>query len=184
MGLTVFDLFGQILTVTDMQNFLKRNSINASDFETTAALAIRCFLLLLDCKDQNPDSETLAIDFPADVVVKEEIIEEIPEPIENTDQDFYMAQPAPSNSKIDPKRKLSSDEVVVKRRSANICKGPGCFCNRMFPSQHEKQQHYIEKGCFRCKYCGEPQVSRDALKAHTGLFFSSTVLHLSALYKN
>ena len=167
MGLTVFDLFGQILTVTDMQNYLRRNSVNVTDFGSTGALAIRCFLLLLDSKadslDQNHDSEVLAIDFPIeDVIVKEEILEETM-PIENTDTDFYMALPAPSEKNS----KKTSDKVIAKRRYANICRGQGCCCNRMFPTRREKQQHYIDMGCYRCKVCGEAHVSKDALKAHT-----------------
>ena len=176
MGLTVFDLFGKVLSVTDMQNYLTRNSINATEFDTTAALAIRCFLLLLESKDQNQEPETLAIDLPTDnVVVKTEFMEdEAPEAIENTEQDFFMALPAAGNSAKSPKilsAKVGGNDVKVQiQRSANICRGPGCCCNQIFPSRHEKQQHYIEKGCFRCRTCGEAQVSRAALEAHAGRF--------------
>ena len=172
MGFTVFDLFGKILTLSDMRNFLRRNSINPNDFETTAALAIRCFLLLVESKDKNRDSEVLPLEIPMEtVVVKAEIIEaDSPEPIEITsqesnDQDFYMAIPAVKGTNI------SQEEFKVKKaRSANICRGPGCCCNQMFPSRNAKQQHYLEKGCFRCKICGEPQVSRAALDAHAETF--------------
>ena len=74
-----------------------------------------------------------------------------------------MALPAPSEKNS----KKTSNKVIAKIRYANICRGQGCCCNRMFPTRHEKQQHYIDMGCYRCKVCGEPHVSKNALKAHT-----------------
>ena len=100
MGISVFDLFGKMLTLSDMRNFLRRNSVDPNDYETTAALAIRCFLVLLDSKDQSCDPEVLPLEIPIEpAMVKAEIMEgENPEPIEiinqeNNDQEFYMAIP-------------------------------------------------------------------------------------------
>ena len=47
MGITVFDLFGEILTNEDMKGLLSRNGISPENYEGTR-LAIRCLLLLLD----------------------------------------------------------------------------------------------------------------------------------------
>ena len=47
MGITVFDLFGEILTNEDMKSLLSRNGIPPENYEGTR-LAIRCLLLLLD----------------------------------------------------------------------------------------------------------------------------------------
>ena len=47
MGVTVFDLFGEILTPDDMKGLLVRNGISPDNYEGTR-LAMRCLLLLLD----------------------------------------------------------------------------------------------------------------------------------------
>ena len=45
MGVTIFDLFGEIFNEHDMINFLKENGIDPNGF-IGGGLAIRCFLLL------------------------------------------------------------------------------------------------------------------------------------------
>ena len=48
MDVTVFKLFGGLLKPVDMKILLSNENISATDFETPCALALRCFLLLLD----------------------------------------------------------------------------------------------------------------------------------------
>ena len=45
MGVTIFDLFGEIFSENDMINFLKENGIDPNGL-IGGGLAIRCFLLL------------------------------------------------------------------------------------------------------------------------------------------
>ena len=45
MGVTIFDLFGEIFSENDMTNFLKENGIDPNGL-IGGGLAIRCFLLL------------------------------------------------------------------------------------------------------------------------------------------
>ena len=45
MGVTIFDLFGEIFNENDMTNFLKENAIDPNGL-IGGGLAIRCFLLL------------------------------------------------------------------------------------------------------------------------------------------
>ena len=46
MGITVFDLFGEIMTVDDMHRFLKKMGVNEG--YSGAALILRSFLVLMD----------------------------------------------------------------------------------------------------------------------------------------
>ena len=179
MGLTVFDLFGEILTVSDMENYLSKNSINVNDFPTTSALAIRCFLLLLDTSDvkfQRKD-ENLEIDVE---MVKTEIMEcDAMETIENIEPDFYMPieLSEQSSKKKDNRGKF---KVRRSRQGLNLCKGPGCYCGQSFSSKQAKEQHYIEKGCYKCSTCGEAHVSMAALTKHAGKFLNKTLFGFRA----
>ena len=52
MGVTVFDLFNEIITRNDMIRFISDNGITEQDYEG-AALILRCFLLLMDLNKAN-----------------------------------------------------------------------------------------------------------------------------------
>ena len=56
MGVTIFDLFGEIFNENDMTNFLKENGIDPNGL-IGGGLAIRCFLLLKVSDKKNPSIE-------------------------------------------------------------------------------------------------------------------------------
>ena len=56
MGVTIFDLFGEIFSENDMTNFLKENGIDPNGL-IGGGLAIRCFLLLKVSDKKNPSIE-------------------------------------------------------------------------------------------------------------------------------
>ena len=53
MDVTVFNLFGVVLKPADMKSFLSRENVSSAEFETPCALALRCFLLLIDIQGRS-----------------------------------------------------------------------------------------------------------------------------------
>ena len=53
LGVTVFDLFGEILDEVDLRRFLKENEIDKCDEFDRAGLILRSFLLLVDLNKQH-----------------------------------------------------------------------------------------------------------------------------------
>ena len=60
MGITVFDLFGEIMTVDDMHRFLKKMGVNEG--YSGAALILRSFLVLMDLNKVRSLSISLVTD--------------------------------------------------------------------------------------------------------------------------
>ena len=58
MGVTIFDLFGEIFSENDMINFLKENGVDPNGL-IGGGLAIRCFLLLKAPDQVSIDQSTL-----------------------------------------------------------------------------------------------------------------------------
>ena len=74
MGVSVFDLFGGVLKVPDMRSFLTRENIKADDYVTSYALAIRCFLHLVDMQGRTrKKSGELRIEKLLDDIKTEEV---------------------------------------------------------------------------------------------------------------
>ena len=142
-GLTVFDLFGEILTIADMKQMIQENDIPLCDFTNDMALGIRCFMLFLDLASKTPKTES---------IVKVEEVD--PDPIETDGSvDFFV----PS---------VEDAESPKKRKFQNLCKGPGCNCKEPFPSKEEKEKHYIQKGCYACDKCETKLPSQKELGRH------------------
>ena len=163
------------MTASDMENYLSKNSVKINDFPTTAALAIRCFLMLLDSTNQPQDSKNLPVEVPlASDIVKTEVMEiDTMEVVENVEQDFYMPGSEVAVCEQDPSARDKRGTVKVRRGRnvyKNLCVGPGCNCGQPFPSKQAKEQHYVEMGCYKCS-CGEAFASQALLNDHAGQFF-------------
>ena len=175
MGVTIFDLFGEIMTVPDMENYLSKNLVKVNDFQTATALAIRCFLLLLDSTKEIPDSKVLPVEISlASDTIKTEIMEiDTMEATDHTEPEFYMPDDTVAICEQDPNAKDNRGKFKIRRsrQNKNLCVGPGCNCGQSFPSKQAKEQHYIEKGCYRCS-CGQAFSSQALLNDHAGKFCS------------
>ena len=55
LGITIFDLFSEILEEADLRQFLIEHHVEASMFKDMSALILRAFLLLVDLNKQ-PES--------------------------------------------------------------------------------------------------------------------------------
>ena len=159
------------MTVSDMENYLSKNSVKINDFPTTAALAIRCFLLLLDSTKEPPDSKdsTLEISLASDVVKTEVMEIDTMEVIENTESEFFVPGREVALCEQDPTVKDERGKFKPRRsrQNKNLCVGPGCECGQPFPTKQAKEKHYIEKGCYKCS-CGEAFASQALLNDHAG----------------
>lgn len=158
MGITIFDLFGEILTPDDMKGLLQRNGIAPENYEGTR-LAIRCLLLLLDLGKVCDKLNEMKNEQHSQLVKVEEIdtgYEEEQLDYENIDLAIDIIDAA---KKPRPTRKRPN-------KSLNLCRGPGCNCGTSFISREELQTHYLEKGCFTCKDCDERFPSKLTLKDH------------------
>ena len=178
MGVTIFDLFGEILTPNDMKGLLQRNGIAPENYEGTR-LAIRCLLLLLDlgkaCEklnemknEQHCNSQSLVKVEEIDTGYEEEQLD-----YENIDLAIDMLDQA---KKPRQTRKRPS-------KSLNLCRGPGCNCGTSFVSREELQTHYLERSCFTCKDCDERFPSKLTLKDHIQeAHFSGELITTSKLH--
>ena len=164
MGLTVFDLFGELLTEADMKRFLSTNDINFNDFASTSALAIRCFLLLIDQNRKCGDDGEMQI-----IPIKEEIMDETDTVQIDTSENNEFYVPVELEEQQDGTKDNRGKFTVRKRKRGkgiNLCKGPGCYCEQSFPTRQAKEAHYIEKECFKCNQCGSVHPSQAALTVH------------------
>ena len=192
MGVTVFDLFNEIITRNDMVKFLSDNGITEKDYEGAALILSywfnryfnlyvsismvqynlldygilnqieRAFLLLLDLNKPNMENESDPVE------VKIEQIETIENFGSEIDQ-FYNETDAMSDSSdnthdVDsaPNRKRSKLQRGAK---PIICRSPGC-CGMAFRTRAELEAHYIEKSCFQCSECSEKFGSKRKLQIH------------------
>lgn len=191
MGVTMFDLFGEIMTESDMKHFL--NSHGVREQFRPGALSVRCFILLMDLNKEHLCFDEIHDSLPPEAVKTEPI--EILEEIENSnwsqdseldnenitvsfsdaDSDdleslgaFAVATFKPQAGKK-RKNETGKDEHKnsnKKYKSKNICRGPGCRCGKYFHSREELQAHYFENGCYKCSKCDEKYPSERLLRLH------------------
>merc|ERR1711935_407105 len=93
LGITVFDLFAEILDEVDLRRFLKEHQIDSQDFDH-AGLVLRSFLLLVDLNQQRKQTQSQIplISEETQIELIEVKSEPLPEQqqLEDTPGDFFV----------------------------------------------------------------------------------------------
>ena len=130
MGITVFDLFNEIIAEDDMHKFLKDKGpkgIAEKDYNG-AALVLRCFLLLVDLSNGIKQTTVKEIEHPH-VEIKEEIVEiDFNEPQSNEiaiiDTNLYDEESGSSDEETFTSTRPKKTKPKSKPES-NVCRGKG-----------------------------------------------------------
>ena len=126
MGITVFDLFNEIITIDDMKRFLQIHDVKEDYFG--AGLIIRAFLQMIDISPgfSNISEPVIVPEVPEDCPVKIEESDSYDE-IEYSDQEIH--------SRLSELATDSEEEILPKmedgetpRKVARTCKTKKCGC--------------------------------------------------------
>jgi len=164
MGVTIFDLFGEIFSENDMINFLKENGIDPNGL-IGGGLAIRCFLLLKDLQMVHVGQELLRINnaennVSQNIQVIDEEIELEPVPSMNeTSVNLHYDQKPNANLFEEP----SSDSKQEKKTWT--CK-KSVKCKKEFNDKKELQRHESTFKHFTCQPCDKHFTARRQLQEH------------------
>ncbi|CAG5082854.1 Oidioi.mRNA.OKI2018_I69.PAR.g10221.t1.cds [Oikopleura dioica] len=170
MGLTIFDLFREIMSEKDLKYFLLSHGI--TDHFDGNSLALRSMLLLmdlsgilrLDLTEKNAEEDAIeeVVNEDAHAVLMEEDIK----------QEFISNSDGEASSHTFDSSAISDDISNENLHSTTIgklfrqCKASRCGCNTVFPTIKDKRDHYIKNGTFPCKRCDYKAWSEKNLRDH------------------
>ena len=127
MGITVFDLFNEIITEYDMQKFLDENSI--SGVFSGASLILRAFLLMVDMANCSLSMSESDIKIE-DIGSTDEFDDGI-EVIPFNDNEQSDADDGSEIAVID----VSEEEPFAYPELVRTCKTQRCGCQKVFPTR-------------------------------------------------
>jgi len=152
LGITVFDLFAEILDEVDLRRFLKEHQIDSQDFDH-AGLVLRSFLLLVDLNQQRKQTQSRIPLIPEETQI--ELIEVKSEPLpeqqqlEDTPGDFFV------NTELLP---------VYPKVKKWPCKLSGCV--DVFDTFDELNEHRELVLHFECEPCKKKMKTAKELREH------------------
>jgi len=152
LGITVFDLFAEILDEVDLRRFLKEHQIDSQDFDH-AGLVLRSFLLLVDLNQQRKQTQSRIPLIPEETQI--ELIEVKSEPLpeqqqlEDTPGDFFV------NTELLP---------VYPKVKKWPCKLSGCV--DVFDTFDELNDHRELVPHFECEPCKKKMKTAKELRKH------------------
>lgn len=183
LGITVFDLFSEILNEKDLKLFLTSNQIDITGFKDLAALVLRAFLLLVDLNDPNysvepqssmvlieEDTEDITVTARDDLIVKQELdtcyesvqLEEFHVKVNRVKRRKTGKKAPPQTYKCKTGKCKDSDVVFQTHKEYEEhrlqVKHYHCEpCDTEFHTRKELADHQSTEACkmFICQKCGE-----------------------------
>ena len=161
-GITIFDLFSEILQDNDMRHFLRENKIDDTNYNQ-ASLILRCFLLLLDLNRITTDANLKSdvepeVDEWADSVI---VFDEA----DNSENEICQKRKAGNEiSKKSKKRKKSENSKPRTEWKCNMAKCKQS--DQVFASRVELEKHKKEFAHFDCSSCSISFHTQAQLRDH------------------
>merc|ERR1711892_1053892 len=153
LGITVFDLFAEILDEVDLRRFLYKHQVNSDEFDR-AGLVLRSFLLLVDLNQQQQQTQS-RIPLKPEEETQIELVEVKSEPLldqlqlEPANEDFFV------NTELLP---------VYPKVKKWPCKLSGCV--DVFDTFDELNEHRELVLHFECEPCKKKMKTAKELRKH------------------